>query len=99
MEFATTFNGKAKIIKLSLPYIAVYSDASLFGFSATHDHDWLAGAFKFNDEKMLHGWLGHHLETAKDVGCRKSNINVLELWPILAGVRRWGQGTYGVTIP
>ena len=90
LEFAGKFNGKASIIPSSEPMLSVYSDASKFGFGALHGDDWVAGAFNFKDEKGLQSWLGHHFVYADDEGCRSDNINVLELWPIVAGVRRWG---------
>ena len=89
LEFAATFNGKAKIIPSTAPVISVYSDSSMFGFGALHGEDWVAGAFNFKAAKTLQGWLGHHFVYAGDAGCRSDNINVLELWPILVGVRRW----------
>ncbi len=90
LEFAGKFNGKAKIIKSTEPCIAVYSDASLTGFGAAHGNDWLAGNFDAKGARKMGGWLGHHFAEAKDAGCRTDNINVLELWPVLQGVRRWG---------
>ena len=92
VEFSEKFNGRTKIIQSREPVLAVYSDASQFGFGATHGEDWLAGCFKFSNEKEIQGWIGHHFEGSKDAGCKTDNINVLELWPILAGVRRWGRG-------
>ena len=82
LEFGGRFNGKVKINPSSEPIISVYSDASLFGF----------GSFEFKVAKELQSWLGHHFAYAEDGGgCRSDNINVLELWPILVGVRRWGE--------
>ena len=92
LEFAAVFNGKAKIIPPSSPTVSVYSDASLTGFGATHGDDWLAGGFGEKENKELLGWLGHHFAKADDIGCKTDNINVLELWPILQGVRRWSNG-------
>ena len=90
LEFAAKFNGKAKIIPSSEPAISVYSDSSKFGFGALHADDWVAGAFEFKAAKELQGWLGHHFVYAGDSGCRTDNINVLEMWPVLVAVRRWG---------
>ena len=92
LEFAAVFNGKARIIPPSSPTVSVYSDASLKGFGATHGDDWLAGEFGVHTSQLTGGWLGHHLAKADDVGCDTENINVLELWPILQGVRRWSRG-------
>ena len=51
LEFASSFNGRASIIPAREPVLSVYSDASLFGFGATHEGDWVAGCFDFKDEK------------------------------------------------
>ena len=98
LEFASKFNGKAKIIPSNEPVLSVYSDASKFGFGALHGDDWLAGAFEFKGEKELMGWLGHHFVYSDEEGCRSDNINVLELWPIVVGVRRWGAGWKDKTV-
>ena len=55
-----------------------------------HGADWVAGSFDFEQAKGLQKWLGHHFVYAGDSGCRSGNINVLEMWPILVAVRRWG---------
>ena len=62
-------------------------------FGALHGADWLAlaGAFDIKKARALEGWLGNHYAGAKDPGCKTDNINVLELWLILVGVRKWGQ--------
>ena len=80
IEFAGTFNDKAKIIQSSEPCISVYRDASLAGFRATHGNDWIARSFNIKGAREL----------GKDPGCKTDNINVLELWPILVGARQWG---------
>ena len=87
LEFVAIFNGGARIIAPAHPALSVYSDASLKGFGATHGDDWIAGIF--NGGSGLTG-LGHHHSSADDDGCATDNINVLEMWPILQGVRRWG---------
>ena len=92
LRFAGTFNGKARIIHRDKASLSVYSDASLAGFGATHGEDWVAGFFGTVNREENEAWLGHHLAGAEDGGCKTENINVLEMWPILVGVRRWGSG-------
>ena len=89
LDFAAVFNGRAKIVAPSYPAVSLYSDASLSGFGATHGDDWIAGTF--NGVAEIPG-LGHHWESAEDEGCVTDNINVLEMWPVLQGVRRWSSG-------
>ena len=91
LEFAAVFNGHARIIPTRAPAVSVYSDASMSGFGALHGSDWVAGYFGF---RQVNGVveLGHHWAGASDPGCATDNINVLEMWPILVGVRRWASG-------
>ena len=79
LEFSAGFNGRARIIRPHDAVLAVYSDASMFGFGAMHEYDWLAGSFSFKEGRELQGRLGHHFVNALDKGCRTNNINVLEL--------------------
>lgn len=89
LDFAATFNGRARIIPSAEPAVAVYSDASLSGFGATHGNDWLAGTFTGSRTNYAK-WLGHHYAGSQDGGCVTTNINVLEMWPVLKAVERWG---------
>ena len=98
LEFASQFNGRAKVIKSANPVLAVYSDSSLFGFGALHGSDWLAGTFKKSRGLEFQNWLGHHFEKAEEAGCGENNINVLEMWPILLAVRKWGSDWSNRTI-
>ena len=89
LNFCECFNGRACIIKDLCP-IPLYSDSSFKGFGAWMGLDWLAGC-----------WLEQDLPLAFDFGCSHKceppvfdtapkNINVLELWPVVLGIRRWG---------
>ena len=89
VQFAAVFNGKAGMISPSSPSYSVYSDASLKGYGASHGDDWVAGFFNGGGESWLD--LGHHMGGADDLGCMTDNINVLEMWPVLVGVRRWAK--------
>ena len=91
IQFAEHFNGYASIVKSADPFLSVYSDSSKFGFGALHGFDWLAGSFILEKEGEWKKWLGHHFSEAKDIGCRSDNINVLELWPIVVAVNKWGE--------
>ena len=90
LKFVEKFNGYTTIIGLGGAVISVYSDASRSGFGATCRHDWLAGTFGLDKQIAWSSWLGHHFSSASEPGCRTENINVLELWPILQAVRKWG---------
>ena len=91
LKFIDKFNGYANIIRSKDAVLSVYSDASRFGFGATFQYDWVAGTFDSDKEPQLQQWLGHHFEKSSDIACRSDNINILELWPILLAVNRWGK--------
>ena len=68
------------------------TNASFYGFSALCSHDWFAGSWTVcpaADHMLLHNphWstAGHAIDSSL---C--SNINYLELFPILLAARRWG---------
>lgn len=88
LDYMAVFNGKTKIIPTDKPVIAMYSDSSRKGFGALYGADWIAGTFQEN--KDLKQWLGHHWADADDKNCDTDNINVLEMWPVLKGVEKWG---------
>jgi hypothetical protein len=88
LEFVRDFNGTACIIPPVDPVLCTYSDASFFGFSATFEDDWLTGSWSRESNSTLE-YLGHHLWES-DGDFPVDNINVLEMYPILAATRRWG---------
>ena len=88
-NFCACFNCKACIVR-DLHPIPMYSDSSFMGFGAWMGKDWFAGTWETPTEPLDF-----------DLGCSHScdppafhkapkNINVLELWPVVAGIRRWG---------
>ena len=83
-------NVRAGIIPPSLACLAVNSNASLAGFGALHGDEWLARVFA--GEQLMDLALSHHLCGAEDEGCTTDNINVLEMWPVLGGIRCWAAG-------
>ena len=86
-KFAAMFNGSAKIISPSSPTVGLYSDSSFWGYAAYHSGDWIAGPWDTEDpwaDRLGHHYLSPPLES------KGSNINVLELFPILSACERWG---------
>lgn len=85
-RFGATFNGQSTIKKPIYPLYPT-SDASLLGFAAHLGVDWFCGV-----------WLNPN---CNNIGCDHvvsppemsdndlKNINVLELYPVLAGIHRW----------
>ena len=82
------FNGSSKMVKEEFPH-AMVSDSSLKGFGVYLGSDWCAGTWHDSDCIPL-------ISPCNHVACRpfaeefdRNNINVLELWPILVGIKRW----------
>ena len=89
------FNGSAKIIPRA-PGATITTDSSFFGFGAWCGTDWLWGSWV---PRMVPGLdvHDHRLEPPIfDVMSR--NINLLELWPVLAGVKRWAPSNRDTTL-
>ena len=82
------FNGTMKLFSQEFNFPMV-SDSSLKGFAVFLDRDWVAGTWRDSDYIPLTTECSH-------VGFRPvwdsfdaSNINELELWPIVVGLKRW----------
>ena len=89
LNFCECFNGRACILR-DLHPIPMYSDSSFLGFGAWMGRDWFAGCWADSDIPQQFDFGCSHMgdPTAFDQAPR--NINVLELWPIVVGIRRWG---------
>lgn len=100
-NFAAYFNGTTCIIEKDPMGPCFYSDASLMGYGATHDNDWVAGYFNTDEVprdisrcKLCHEhWWNLAVE---DEYC--SNINVLEILPILLMVYKYGHSWRNQTV-
>ena len=82
------FNGTVKMWNPEFEYPMI-SDSSMRGFGVYLDSDWVAGTWLDTDHISLHSECNH-------IGFRPvwdrfdhSNINELELWPIVVGLKRW----------
>ena len=90
-DFMPHFNGKAKLFDPSDSVIAIYSDASYYGYGAYHAGDWLAASYEGKKKSpILEAAEGHRVTPPPEHVV--DNINVLEMIPILDGVKRWGEG-------
>ena len=89
LSFCEAFNGVAKINNVMFEH-AMISDASMKGFGVYLGSDWLAGTWEetqlFDDHP-----LGDHIAIPPAYVLEEfcTNINVLELWPIVLGLKRW----------
>ena len=89
LRFCECFNGKACIIK-DLHPVPMYSDSSFLGFGAWMGRDWLAGCWSPTDVPSSFSFGCSHLCEPPTFDQAPRNINVLELWPVILGIRRWG---------
>ena len=90
-QFLITFNGRSMMLDFRQP-VYFQTDASFHGFGAVCSDDWFAGSWsncptsdfhsRFHFQHCSHA--GHVIDPSL---C--SNINYLELFPILLAVRRW----------
>ena len=93
LAFCHVFNGRACILK-GLDPVPMVSDSSFLGFGAWAGPDWILGCWNdFEDlgpipSSCIHGQLPHRVPppTFQEPG---RNINVCELWPVVAGLHRW----------
>lgn len=85
-RFAAVFNGRAAI-QNQWYAIPMVSDSSGRGFAVYLGQDWVAGTW---NNSFVNSTECNHIVPSPELDCYdSSNINVLELWPIVKGVQRW----------
>ena len=82
------FNGSSKISKDVYPQPMV-SDSSFKGFGVYLGEDWAAGVWHDTDHIPLSTECGHIVFRPVFDLTTYDNINELELWPIVVGLKRW----------
>ena len=87
-QFCRIFNGKSKINN-QLYEFPMVSDSSLKGYGVYLGYDWVAGVWDSRDSFPLTSPCGHVGPVPTQDMYDASNINVLELWPIVIGLKRW----------
>ena len=87
-KFCSIFNGISKINN-EMHQFPMVSDASMTGFGVYWGRDWAAGIWDADKEFLC--VLGDHIvKPPIEISERKDvNINVMELWPIVLGLKRW----------
>lgn len=83
--FLRVFNGKCKITQDDIPSEEIYTDASGSGFGAWTEESFLFG---FWGDDILS--CSHLYQSPTFTDLTASNINVKELWPVVAALKRWG---------
>ena len=91
-NFIEIFNGKARWIQVYSKEIPqVETDSSKSGFGARWGEDWVAGVFDEKRDEESKVFLEHHYAKTPGEVDEKYDINLLELWPVLATLDRWGE--------
>ena len=87
-NLCNSFNGSAKIIGRNVGG-TVTTDASTWGFGGWSEGDWFLGCWEGTvpEEINVHN---HIVLPPGESDCFDKNINVYELYAVLAAVRRWG---------
>lgn len=87
--FAPTFNG-VNLIPYKVHDVCITTDASLRGFGAVYSADWLIGSWDNSLGPEFVSTDCNHVVGAPDLSQDQlSNINVLELWAVIAALERW----------
>ena len=91
--FLVTFNGRSMMLDFRQP-VYFQTDVSFHGFGAICSDDWFAGSWSdclAPDFRSSHFHNQHYSNAGHTIDpSLRSNINYLELFPILIAVRRWG---------
>ena len=87
-RFCKFFNGSMRIVEDAHDHPMV-SDSSLKGFAVYMNDDWVAGVWDDNDYINVVSPCSHVGSRPLMENFEKDNINVLELWPIVVGLKRW----------
>lgn len=88
--FAERFNGKAAMFNPDCKF-AMYSDSSLHGYGVYMAGDWVLGSWTASNDLVNDNACNHIGAHPSIPQADKNNINTLELWPVLVGLRRWHQ--------
>ena len=91
MQFASWFNGEARIIggESHPPSRILTTDASDSGWGAICGDDWYAGAW--NKSIVLDSDIHSHCASPTSDICKSDHISVRELFPISEALDRWGE--------
>ena len=97
-DFCSVFNCK-NIILNDNAELPMYSDSSLQGFGAWSGKDYLYGMWSGGD--TFDPGCGHYTAPPKydNLHVHEGNINVYELFPVLAGLKRWSHRYKNSFIP
>lgn len=89
-SFARVFNGRAGVIQESAERFFLCTDASQTGFGAVCGTDFFLGTWAIPNIDLASWAQSVHWAPPPSYESMDSNINVLEFWPVLWSVVRWG---------
>lgn len=93
LEFIRIFNGKCTVKKVQYG-LDMISDSSRLGYGVYLGGDWLYGSWE--GKEMFNSECNHLCEIYPELSdSDRVNINVLELWPVLMGIKRRGNAMAG----
>ena len=76
----------------------IYTDASKEGFAAAMGSDWVAGGWKTTLNLGSHMECKHETDPPTQDVYNQENINELELWAVVIGIKRWIQVLRDTTV-
>lgn len=88
LKFATVFNG-VSAMRNPMFNDVMFTDSSMKGFGVCLGHRWLVGTWPHVQQLTFSSECGHKTNPPLESSIDYDNINLLELWPVLVGVRRW----------
>lgn len=86
-SFLRVLDGKCPIFPQLTPNQHFFTDSSGSGFAAWHLQDYLFGFWGQNNYSCIHVSPPPVFNELSN-----SNINIKELWPVVAGLKKWGEG-------
>lgn len=89
LRYFRVFNGKSTV-KKPICGLDMVSDSSREGYAVHLGMDWCYS--NWEGEAMFNSGCGHQYVDIPDLDREDLvNINVLELWPVIVGIKHWGE--------
>ena len=89
LNFMQVFNGKAKVVSGLECRFSLETDSSMTGYGAVCGEDWVVGVWRDLGIRQDVWVPEHHVGSVPDLNDDAMDINILELWPVLVGLKRW----------
>lgn len=90
-RFAEIFNGKVPLMTNYMGnQVIIGTDSSLTGFGGTMGPECFLGVWNIMNHCKLGSIPQECIELPSSEWTDRNNINVIELWPVICAIRRWG---------